>query len=237
MSKYTEIDAVILCGGFGTRLASKVSGKPKVLAKVKNHPFLEYLLNQLNNANITKVILCTGFLGSQIKNAFGDNYKNIHILYSEEKIPLGTGGSLRNSLPLIKSEDVLVMNGDSFCDLDLKKFCLFHKNKKSNVSMSLTSVSDSSSFGKVILGNNNDIIEFQEKIKGSSKGIINAGIYLIKKSLISKIPKNKKMSLEKDIFPKWIGKGFYGYKGGNFIDIGTPENYAKAEQFFTGHRL
>ena len=126
------------------------------------------------------------------------------------------------------------MNGDSFCDLNFKKFWQFHLDKHSKASIALSSISDTSRFGKVELGNSDKIIEFQEKRTESGQGLINAGIYLIKKTLIAEIPMGKKVSIERDIFPTWIGKEFYGYKeNSNFIDIGAPESYAGADKFFS----
>lgn len=238
MSNLSQINVAILVGGQGRRLAQKVTGKPKVLAEIGKHPFLEYLLHQLNQANFKNVILCTGYLGNQIKKTFGERYKNLYLLYSPEQVPLGTAGSLRKAFPFFNSQTILVMNGDSFCNVDFKKFWRFHLNKNSKASLVLSSVSDASRSGKVVLGSDDSIIEFQEKKTKAGAGLVNAGIYLIEKTLIEKIPQDKKISLEKDVFPNWIGKRFYGYKSNNsFIDIGTPENYAQAEQFFEDYKL
>lgn len=236
ISNLSQITVAILAGGFGVRLQSKVKGKQKVLAEVGDHPFLEYLLHQLNLADFKNVIICTGYLGDQVEKVFGSNYKNLNLYYSSEQSPLGTGGSLRKALPLMDSETILVMNGDSFCEIDFKKFWLFHLNKKSKASLALTSVSDTNRYGKVKLGSDDIITQFQEKKEGA--GFVNAGIYLISKALIATIPEGKAISLEKDVFPTWIGKGFYGYKAGNnFIDIGTPEDYAQAGIFLKGTNL
>lgn len=238
MSNLSEINVAILAGGLGTRIAQTVKGKPKVLAEVRKRPFLEYVFHQLDRAKFKKIVLCTGYFSDQIEKTFGDGYKNLHLLYSKEQVPLGTAGSIRKALPLLNSETILVMNGDSFCDVDLKKFWQFHLRKKSKASLVLTLVSDTSRFGKVKLGINDSIIEFQEKRRESGSGFINAGIYLINKAFIRGVPKGKKISIEKDLFPNWIGKGFYGYKSNNrFIDIGTPEGYAHAEDFFAENQL
>lgn len=237
ISKLSQITVAILAGGFGNRLQT-VKRKPKVLAEVRKHPFLEYLLHQLNQAKFKKVILCTGYLSDQVEKTFGGRYKNLHLYYSPEQIPLGTAGSLRKAFPLLNSETILVMNGDSFCEVDFKKFWQFHFSKNSKASLALTSVSDTSRYGKVKLGSDDSIIEFQEKKEESGTGLVNAGIYLINISLLAAIPQGKEISLEKDVFPNWIGKGFYGYKGNNnFIDIGTPESYAQAEQCFAQYQL
>lgn len=232
-----DITAAILAGGMGTRLAKVVPGQQKVVAKVRNHPFLEYILNQLNTAGFKNVVICTGYLSHQVEKAFGTQYKNLHLLYSKEFNPLGTAGSLRNALSLLSST-TLVMNGDTFCKINLKKLLDFHIHKKSNATIVLSKVSDSSRFGTVQLEIDDCIVGFQEKKAGSGAGIVNNGIYLIQKSFIAEILQNKVISLEKDIFPTWIGKSFYGYKtNGSFIDIGTPESYQQAEKFFSQHSL
>lgn len=235
ISNLSKITVAILAGGLGTRLKSKLKRKQKVLIEVGKHPFLEYLLHQLDQAHFKKIVLCTGYLHNQVEKAFRERYKNLHLYYSTEKKPLGTAGSLRNALPLIDSETILVMNGDSFCDVNFEKFWRFHVNKTSKATIVLSTVADTSRFGTIKLKKDDSIIEFQEKKGGT--GLVNAGIYLIDKRLIAKIPKNKKLSLEKNIFPTWIGKGFYGYKNNKtFIDIGTPESYAKAQQFLAKYK-
>lgn len=237
MSNLSEMNVAILAGGLGNRLQT-VKGKPKVLAEVRKRPFLQYLLHQLNQAQFKKAVLCTGYLSDQVEKKFGGKYKNLHILYSPEQMSLGTAGSLRKAFPLLNSEIILVMNGDSFCEVDFEKFWQFHLSKNSEASLVLSSVSDTSRFGKVRLGSDDSIIEFQEKREGSGAGFVNAGIYLIKKGLLAEIPEGKKISIEKGIFPSWIGRGFYGYRGNNnFIDIGTPDSYAQAEQFFAHYQL
>lgn len=238
ISDVSHSTVAILAGGLGTRLRSVVKEKPKVLASVRNHAFLEYVLDQLNNAHCKKIVLCTGYLGDQIENAFGETYKKLHLFYSPEQMPLGTAGCLKNALPLLHSETILVMNGDSFCAVDLKKFWLFHIRSHSKASVVLCFVSDTSHYGKITLGKDGRIVEFQEKKEGNGKGLVNAGIYLIDKAYIAKIPNGKKLSLEKNIFPHWIGKGLYGYKSNNnFIDIGTPESHARAKHYFAKFKL
>ncbi len=233
ISYLAKITVAILVGGLGTRLQSKVKRTPKVLATVAKHPFLEYLLNQLNQAGFKNIVLCTGYLSEQVEKTFGKKYKNLNLIYSVEQIPLGTGGGLRKALLYLNSEDILVMNGDSYCALDFKKFWEFHLQKASQASLALTTVPDSGRYGAVRLSTDGSIVKFEEKNAVAAAGFINAGIYLIHKSLIAEIPENKQISIEQDIFPTWIGRKFYGYKGSNdFIDIGTPESYNQAQEFF-----
>ncbi|QQG40411.1 MAG: nucleotidyltransferase family protein [Candidatus Levyibacteriota bacterium] len=228
-----DITAAILAGGLGTRLSSAIKRKQKVLATVKNYPFLKYILDKLQKTGIKKVIICTGHLGEQVKKEFGNTYGNLSIYYSQENSKLDTAGAIRLALPFIKTEDILVTNGDSYLDFDLKKFWQFHLQKKSKASILLTRVSNLDRYGQVVLDKNNKITSFQEKHGKVGTGLINSGIYLFKKPLLLKIPKNKAVSFEKELFPTLIGKDFYGFEAkGKFIDIGTPKSYQEAQSFF-----
>lgn len=235
-SSFSEISVAILAGGFGKRLQPVVKDKPKVLATIRGHPFLEYILHQLDRSGFKRVVLCTGYLSQAIKKAFGGRYKNLHLVYSQEQSALGTAGSLRNALPLLNSETILVLNGDSFCTINFKNFWEFHVRKKSHASLALVSIFSTNRFGRVKLGVDNSITQFQEKEDRLGTEFINAGVYLIKKNLIEEIPEKKQVSIEKEVFPSWIGRGFYGYKTTmHFIDIGTPETYRFADQFFANY--
>lgn len=232
MRDFKNCSVAILTGGFGTRLAPVVSGKPKVLAEVSKRPFLDYILNQLNNAHFKKVVLCTGYLSEQIEKTFGNRYKNLHLLYSTERSALGTAGSLRKALPLFTSETILAMNGDSFCDVSFKKLWQFHVRNNSKATIVLGQVPDVRRFGSVTLAANDAIQTFHEKTQTDGPGFVSAGIYVIQKSLLTNVPSGKKLSIERNVFPTWIGNGLYGYKTNQrFIDIGTPESLTAAKQF------
>lgn len=229
-----DITAAILAGGLGTRLASILPGQQKVITKVKERPFLEYILEQLDQAGFKNVIICTGHLGDQVVRTFGDSYKGLSLCYSNEQFSLGTAGAIVNALPYLKSEDVLITNGDSFFDCDLQSFYEFHLKKRANVSIVLKEIDDTSRYGKVDINENDEIVCFEEKKENGGHGLINAGFYFIKKSLLLGIPKGKPMSFEKEIFPIWLTKGLYGFKSkGRFIDIGTPQSYKEAQSFFS----
>lgn len=113
------ITAAVLCGGQGTRLRPVIGDLPKCLAPVAGKPFLNYLLEHLHRWSIEKVVLCTGYGGQQIEDFYGPDYAGMPLLYSREDEPLGTGGALRQALPLLDSDPVLVLNGDTFCKFDL----------------------------------------------------------------------------------------------------------------------
>ncbi|MGK7903148.1 MAG: nucleotidyltransferase family protein [Hormoscilla sp.] len=233
VQELADTQAAILAGGMGTRLRSVVADRPKVLAKVGDRPFLAYLLDRLAAAGIAEVVLCIGYLGTQVQTTFGDTYKNLNLVYSQESSPLGTAGALRLALPLLKSESVLVMNGDSFCDVSFQEFWARHCIKKAEVTLALTKVPDTRRYGRVQVDTDGKVLSFEEKGNSSGAGWINAGIYLLQRQQLSEIPSTGSVSLEREMLPTWIRTGVYSYQAnGRFIDIGTPESYAQAEEFF-----
>ncbi len=222
--------AAILAGGLGTRLRPVLSDTPKVLAPVGGRPFLTYLLDQLGVAGIRKVVLCTGYLGEQVQATIGERYRDLPILYSQENQPVGTAGALRLALPCLESEPVLVMNGDSYCDLDLPAFLSWHRQKEALASLALVHLQDTARFGCVNIEEGGAILRFGEK-ESASSGWINAGIYLLSQRLLHAIPQQRNVSMEYEIFPQYVGKQLFGYPAGRrFLDIGTPASYADAER-------
>jgi NDP-sugar pyrophosphorylase family protein len=234
MQNFSDITAVILAGGLGTRIRSVVHDHPKVLAEIFNCPFLTFLLEQLVNSGIQKVVLCTGHLADKVYEKYKDKYKSLRIVHSREKKPLGTGGALRFALPHITSEYILVMNGDSFVDLDLAVYLGKFFKKRCKSSLLLVNVPDTSRYGKVEITKDGYITAFVEKGESCGAGWINAGIYILKKSIVATIPEGKAFSIEQEFFPKLVEKGLCGFCIENkFIDIGTPETYLSAEEFFS----
>jgi histidinol-phosphate phosphatase family protein len=231
----SSVTAAVLAGGLGTRLRSVVADRPKVLAQVRARPFLAYLLDQLAAAGCRSVVLCTGFLGEHVSRVFGNNYGPLRLFYSQEEKPLGTGGALRLALSKIESDPVLVMNGDSYCNIDLNAFCDWHYQRQAMVSMALARVAQTQRYGRVKLDADAHIIEFAEKKERRGQGWINAGVYFLSQEVLRSIPEGTGISLEHDVFPGWVGHGLYGYSTlGSFLDIGTPEDFAAAEHFFAG---
>jgi NDP-sugar pyrophosphorylase family protein len=164
---------------------------------------------------------------------FGESYGTLCLRYSQESTPLGTAGALRLALPLFKSDSVLVMNGDSYCAANLENFCLWHAARHSNATLLLTKISDTERFGQVHVAPDGKLTAFQEKGSGQSPGWINAGIYLINRDWLDEIPRHRAVSLEREVFPTCIGRGLYGFQSeSRFVDIGTPESYARAQSFF-----
>lgn len=233
MTNLAETTAVILAGGVGSRLRSVISDRPKVLAPIHDRPFLAYLLDVLQDAGVSEVVLCTGYMAGLVEETFGPTYGRMNIRYSRELTPLGTGGALRAAMSQIKTDSVLVMNGDSFCEVDLQALASAHQARQAKATMLLTEVQDTQRFGQVRLDAGGRLLAFEEKGTHSGPGWINAGVYLLDRRLLETIPQNDAVSLEKEIFPGWIGRGLYGHPvRGRFLDIGTPQSFAEAEAFF-----
>ena len=231
-----DYPAVLLAGGFGTRLRSALPDLPKPLAPVCGRPFITFLLDQLVSGGWTRAILCLHYKAEQIMNALGTQYRSLHLEYSVEPQPLGTGGAVRLALPLIRARRFLLLNADSFCGAPLAEFAAFHNSRKLPASLVSVHVPDSSRYGRLNIGPNNRVLSFVEKAEASGSGSVNAGIYLIETNLAQEIPPDRPVSLEQEIFPLWIPCGLSAWRTDSvFIDIGTPESYARVESYLDTH--
>lgn len=231
-----NVSVVILAGGLGTRLRAVVSDRPKVLAEVGGRPFITYILDHLAAAGVSDVVMCTGYRGEQIRDALGEAYGPLRLRYSRETAPLGTGGALREALPLLRSDTSLVMNGDSFCDVELERVFDWHKRCGGPASIVLIEVADASRFGRVEVDEEGRLTRFTEKVPAAGPAWINAGLYLLERSLLAEIPAGRSVSLEREVFSGWIGRGIFGYQHrGRFLDVGTPEALRSAAGFFASH--
>lgn len=230
------MQAILLCGGMGTRLRSVVSDRPKPMADICGKPFLQYLLEMLRDKGITEVIFALGYMGEMIEEYFQDGSAfGLKIAYSYEEEPLGTGGAIRNSLPKILEEEVLVLNADTYFPMDYQGLYRFHQENDGDFSLATRAVPDISRYGAVRRDAAGRIMVWNEKLEDGGQplaGEINGGIYVMKKSLIAEIPEGKQ-SLEQDCIPKWLseGKRIFGLPfDGYFMDIGIPKDY---QQFIT----
>ena len=223
-----DVDIVILCGGLGTRLNTLLPNAPKALASINGVPFLDKLLTTVNKQGFEKFVLCVGHLKQQIIDHYSQT-TNFDISYSLESQQLGTGGAIKNALPTIKNNFFIVMNGDSFCDVSLKSLIEFHQKKDADISVVIsTAENERDDVGNIEIDDNYKIISFSEKLKKTPSQNINAGIYVINRSVIDSIDA-KMFSLEVDLFPKLIKyKNIYGFETNNLVyDIGTPKRYKK----------
>lgn len=238
MAQPLFLKAVVLCGGLGTRLSPVLKDRPKTLATVSGRPFLAYLLDQLVAAGFEDVILATGHFGDQVRDTFQDSYRDLRIAYSQETSPLGTGGALRAAAAGL--DHALVMNGDSWCEADLRSFVRAHFESGALNSMAVTAMEDCRRYGTVEMDAAGSVTAFHEKRVGSERplpGFINAGIYLLSRALIESIPSDRPVSLEREVFPAWLGGRLHAWQStGGFIDIGTPESFASADRFFAAPR-
>jgi len=232
-----SVDVVLLAGGRGTRLLSGPGDPPKPLRPVNGRPFLEYLLEKVLRAGAKRAVLSVGFRSE----VFVDHFKrypfpNLEIVFSVEPSPLGTGGGLRHTLPQLSASTALVLNGDSFVDADMEELIQLHRSREAKVTVVLTEIADSSRYGSVEWTREGEVTAFREK-GATGRGFINAGVYAIERDVIEEIPAGREISLEREVFPKLLGRGLFAHPGRfPFIDIGTPESYREAEGFFKSRR-
>jgi NDP-sugar pyrophosphorylase family protein len=225
------VTSLVLCGGLGTRLREVVPDRPKPLAEVGGRPFVTYLLDQLQDAGIGTVVMCTGYGGERIRATLGDAYRGLRLVYSQEPGPLGTGGALRLALRYVESAAALVLNGDTYCDTELTAFWNWHQRARAEATLLVRRVPDIRRYGQVCLAEDGRVLGFAEK-NGAGPGSVSAGIYLIAQRLLRAIPGGAPISLERDVFPLWCRHGLlYAYSGArDMLDIGTPESYADSHE-------
>ncbi len=226
------MEVIILAGGLGTRLNSVVKDVPKCMADVAGHPFLWYLLRYLSRYKVVRVVLALGHLRDVVIDWIdrcAEKYP-FSIDYSIEKVPLGTGGAIKNAMEKTTMNDVAVINGDTFYNVDLDALYKMHRLLPSSVTLALKPMRDFDRYGNVKMDtSNNQIWSFEEK-KHCEYGLINGGIYVIKKLDDIFGGLNGAFSFETDVLQPLSLKGrVYGMKyNGNFIDIGMPEDYEMA---------
>jgi NDP-sugar pyrophosphorylase family protein len=227
-----QMKAILLVGGLGTRLRSAVPSLPKPLASVGERPFLELLVRQLATQGIQQLVMCTGYLAEQIEQVLRDGSDlGVIIEYSKEAVPLGTAGALKLAQPCVQHEsEFLVLNGDSFAELDFNELVGFHRSHGGLATIAVVPVEDASRYGTVQVGADGRVNGFAEKTVKHAPGVINAGVYVFSSSLWAEIPEGP-ASLERDVFPRILEQGVYAVQqSGLFIDIGTPQDYARARE-------
>lgn len=228
-----NIQAIILAGGLGTRLKSVVHHLPKCMAPVAGRPFLYYLLTNLERQGITRIVFSVGYLMEHIMDYVDNNFAHLDVIYAIETEPLGTGGAIYLSCQNAETENVLVINGDSFFDVSYSDLYNFHIKSGAEASLALKPMSDFERYGTVVCNQGCKILSFEEK-KYCAEGTINGGVYYINKDVFLARPFEAKFSLESDYFNRFVDQGlFYGKTfDGFFIDIGIPEDYALSQEVF-----
>lgn len=222
------MEAVVLAGGFGTRLKQVVPDLPKPMAPVAGRPFLEILLSMLARKGFTRVVLSLGFMSEKIISHFGDNYLGMELLYEVESQPLGTGGAIRAALTHCLADHAFIFNGDTFLDLEVDELESLWQRRHNPVIV-VREVPDTARFGRVDISDGR-VNAFLEK-GGEGSGFINAGCYVLPKHELDDFPLGQAFSIETEFFIKHLQSirfdGFVSH--GRFIDIGIPDDYILAQ--------
>lgn len=216
-------DVVILCGGLGTRLRAVVSDRPKPMADVGGKPFLELLIDEAERQGFKRFILCVGHRAEFIRDYFSGR-QDVAIEFSEEPEPLGTGGALKLCETLLETPTTLVLNGDSFCAVDLRGFLTFHRVQHGVATIAVVDAGERRDGGVVHVSPSGRVVRFAEKAQPEGRAWLNAGIYALERRVFALIPEGRASSLEKDVFPVLVPKGLYAFPSTKPLhDIGTPE--------------
>jgi D-glycero-alpha-D-manno-heptose 1-phosphate guanylyltransferase len=235
------MEAIVLAGGLGTRLSSRLGGLPKPMAPVAGRPFLEILLNQLRRSGCTRVLLSVGRGHTVIQDHFGAAFHGMALDYVIESAPLGTGGAIRLALTQAREESVLVLNGDTFLDADYAAMLRFHAAEAqarggAAATLAVVHRDDVSRYGGVTIADRH-IVRFEEKGRSGS-GWISAGTYVLARELAWPPALPEKSSIEQDFFMPEVERlrpAAYEVDG-FFLDIGIPEDLDRAQtelgQFF-----
>jgi NDP-sugar pyrophosphorylase family protein len=239
-----QITAVVLAGGYGTRVQHLLPGVPKPMAEVAGKPFLEWVVRYLAKQGIGRVVLSTGYLAEVVEKHFQTHLvPGVTVRCIPETKPLGTGGGFLHTARTSGDEPSawLVMNGDSLAFADLAAAAAPLADAANSGVIVGRFVPDASRYGTLGIGPAGELLRFQEKQPGS--GIINGGIYLLRHSLLKEFPNRTPLSLENDVFPIWLARGMRlqtVVTEAPFLDIGTPESLPQAEAFIRqnmGHFL
>ena len=224
------MEAIVLAGGFGTRLRRVVSDVPKPMAPVAGKPFLSYLLDDLQRKGIHRVVLAVGYKSDVIYRYYGDSYEGITLSYSFEDTPLLTGGAIKKALQICIEEQVFVLNGDSFFDVNLQAMRESQLISRDSLVIAVKPMKNFDRYGTLVIEQNH-IKSFREK-KHCDQGFISGGIYSFDRNLLAEVTDDS-FSFETDFMTKRIGEktlkvGAFA-SDGYFIDIGIPEDYFRAQ--------
>jgi len=222
------MEAVVLAGGLGTRLRKVVPDLPKPMAPIAGRPFLEILLNSLVNKGFTRVILSVGFMAEMIIGFFGNHFNGLELIYVVENQPLGTGGATRIALEQVKADHVFVFNGDTFLDLNINDLESLWTARHRPIVVA-REVSDTTRFGRLLI-DDGILIGFSEKGMSGS-GLINAGCYVFSRDQLAEYRLGSVFSLEQDYLARIVSTRSLDVfvSHGKFIDIGLPEDFARAQ--------
>ena len=227
------MEAVVLAGGFGNRLRSVVSDVPKPMAPIAGQPFLEILLTLLSRKGFSRVVLSLGYLADKVVSYFGPSFQGMELVYEVEQTPLGTGGAVGAALRRCEQDHVYIFNGDTFLDLEVAQV---ESNWRETMRPLLVAceVLDTSRYGRIQVLDGR-LTGFLEKGE-SGPGLINAGCYVLPPDFLENFKINRPFSLEADFIAKTLSSAEIGVflTSGRFIDIGVPEDFARAQNELSG---
>jgi mannose-1-phosphate guanylyltransferase len=225
------MQALILAGGEGTRLRPLTSTVPKPVVPLVDRPFIAFMLDWLRAHGVNDIVMSCGHLASGVRNVLGDGSAfDVRLRYMEEEQPLGTGGALKYAEPLLEDR-FLMLNGDVLSDIDLTAQIAEHESKGAVATLALTPVEDPSNYGLVRMNGVGEVTEFVEKPSPDQidTNNISAGAYVLDKGVLDLLTPDEPASIERDVFPRLVGEGLFGYASGAYwLDIGTPQRYLEA---------
>ena len=228
------MQAIVLVGGEGTRLRPLTSDVPKPAVTLVDRPFLAYAIEWLAGHGVTEVVLACGFLPDVLREALAgeEERAGVSIAYFAEPEPLGTAGAIRFAADALgdRLEDrFLALNGDVLADLDLSALVRAHEERDARATIGLHPAADSAAYGLVSCDERGAVLEFLEKTGRPVPGEINAGAYVLERSVLDLVPAGEAVSIEREVFPRLVGEGLHGLLlEGYWMDIGTPERYLQA---------
>jgi len=234
------IDVLVLAGGLGTRIRPVLGDTPKLLAPVAGRTYLDHLLDWLERFGPRRVVLALGYRADAISAHLARHERvTMTIDVVVEPQPLGTAGAIRFARPRLCSDPVLVLNGDSFADVDLCKFCDCHRKARTAGTILCATVEDAGRYGRVRINDRGAVVGFVEKDAAfRGEALVNAGMYFLSAALLDTITSGTATSLEKEVFERLPPGSLAAFaECGNFIDIGTPESLAQAAALFGGDKL
>jgi D-glycero-alpha-D-manno-heptose 1-phosphate guanylyltransferase len=227
------MEAIVLAGGFGTRLRSVVPDLPKPMAPVNGRPFLELLLTSLSRKGFHRVVLSLGYMAEKITGHFGSSYAGMELLYAIESTPMGTGGAIRQASQHCTGSHYYVFNGDSYLDLEVAQVEAWWQRNRAPIIVARV-VPDTARYGRLETHGNQVIAFTNQGTPGS--GLINGGCYVFDTDQLLAWPLGQVFSIETDYFPDAVKKRRFDafLTQGQFIDIGVPEDYERAQTELLG---
>jgi mannose-1-phosphate guanylyltransferase len=227
------MQAIVLVGGEGTRLRPLTADVPKPALTLVDRPFLAYMVEWLAGYGVSEIVLACGFLPDVLREALGGSeHAGAHLTYVVEPERRGTAGAIRfaaEALGDALGDRFLALNGDVLTDLDLSALVRAHEERRARATIALHPVEDSAAFGLVRTGADGAVEEFAEKTGEPVPGEVNAGAYVLERSVLDLIPADREVSIEREVFPRLVGEGLAALSlDGYWLDIGTPERYLRA---------